>query len=108
MSGELKSADIGEDEVELSAVPKLPTKDESPVSQTAGSVKRAWTSPVPFFSGNPMVEHTAGILHLYKDEYVFIFLCINIYIIYNIILCCVIYYAFILVCFYVSMLVKGF
>lgn len=65
---DVTSADTSMEEVEKSAVPKLSSKDECTPSQTLGSTKRARTSPLPFFSGNPMVEHTAGILHIYKDE----------------------------------------
>ncbi|XP_065055238.1 BRCA1-associated protein-like [Rhopilema esculentum] len=39
----------------------------NPAAQAGTVTKRSRTSPVPFFSGNPMVEHTAGVLHLYKD-----------------------------------------
>lgn len=70
LADDLKSVDTSmEEEEEKSAVPKL--KDESQSSLTSGSNKRTRPSPVPFFSGNPMVEHTAGILHIYKDEYVY-------------------------------------
>ena len=68
--GDSKLAVHDNDEEELSATPKSLSKEESAVYQIGGITKRTRTSPVPFFSGNPMVEHTAGILHLYKDEYV--------------------------------------
>lgn len=65
---ESKSSFHEDDEEELSATPKILSKEESAVYQIGGISKRTRTSPVPFFSGNPMVEHTAGILHLYKDD----------------------------------------
>ena len=55
-----------EEDHSASAKPAL--KEESLGVPVMSGMKRSRTSPVPFFSGNPMVEHTSGILHLYKDK----------------------------------------
>eukprot|EP00794_Sanderia_malayensis_P014363 gene14363-15859_t len=59
-----------EQDEEPSAVAKNLTKEDLPLSTISapGNVKRTRASPVPFFFGNPSVEHTRGILHLYKDS----------------------------------------
>eukprot|EP00112_Aurelia_sp_Birch-Aquarium-sp1_P014949 Seg3267.2 transcript_id=Seg3267.2/GoldUCD/mRNA.D3Y31 product="BRCA1-associated protein" protein_id=Seg3267.2/GoldUCD/D3Y31 len=54
-------------EEDQSATAKPTQKEESLLPAMSG-MKRSRTSPLPFFSGNPMVEHTSGILHLYKDN----------------------------------------
>lgn len=55
------------EEEEPSATAK-PESSEEAASLAAINLVRSRYSPVPFFSGNPLVEHTRGILHLYKDS----------------------------------------